>query len=150
MEEALACARAGVPVEVVPGVTSAVAVPELAGVPVTHRGVSQGFCVVSGHLPPGHPESSVDWTALAHSGLTVVCLMAVHTLGEIAASLLRDGLDPATPVAAVQDGGLPSQRVCRSPLSGAADMMIREQVTAPAVVVIGAVAAVSEGIPGLA
>jgi uroporphyrin-III C-methyltransferase/precorrin-2 dehydrogenase/sirohydrochlorin ferrochelatase len=149
MEEALACAEAGVPVEVVPGVTSAVAVPELAGVPVTHRGVSQGFSVVSGHLPPGHPDSSVDWAALARSGLTIVCLMAVHTLPEIAASLLAEGLDPATPVVAVQDGGLASQRVRRSPLSAAADMMVREQVSAPAVVVIGAVAAVSEGIPGL-
>jgi uroporphyrin-III C-methyltransferase len=149
MEEALACAEAGVPVEVVPGVTSAVAVPELAGVPVTHRGVSQGFSVVSGHLPPGHPDSSVDWTALARSGLTIVCLMAVHTMREIAASLLSDGMDPTTPVVAVQDGGLPGQRISRSPLSAAADMMAREQVTAPAVVVIGAVAAVSEGIPGL-
>jgi uroporphyrin-III C-methyltransferase/precorrin-2 dehydrogenase/sirohydrochlorin ferrochelatase len=149
MEEALACAAAGIPVEVVPGVTSAVAVPELAGVPVTHRGVSQGFCVVSGHLPPGHPDSSVDWAALARSGLTIVCLMAVHTMPDIAAALLADGVDPATPVVAVQDGGLPSQRVSRSPLSAAADMMVREQVTAPAVVVIGAVAGVSEGIPGI-
>ncbi|WP_426560943.1 uroporphyrinogen-III C-methyltransferase [Angustibacter sp. McL0619] len=149
MEEALACADAGVPVEVVPGVTSAVAVPELAGVPVTHRGVSQGFSVVSGHLPPGHPDSSVDWTALARSGLTIVCLMAVHTMADIAASLLADGMDPATPVVAVQDGGLPSQRVSRSPLSAAADMMARERVSAPAVVVIGAVAAVSRGVPGL-
>ena len=90
----------------------------------------------------------MDWTALARSGLTIVCLMAVHTLPEIAAALLADGLDPATPVVAIQDGGLPSQRVSRSPLSAAADMMVREQVTAPAVVVIGAVAAVSEGIAG--
>ena len=58
IEEALACAAAGIPVEVVPGVTSAVAVPELAGIPVTHRGVAQEFSVVSGHLPPGHPDSS--------------------------------------------------------------------------------------------
>ncbi len=144
MEEVQACAAAGIEVEVVPGVTSAVAVPELAGVPVTHRGVSQGFCVVSGHLPPGHPDSKVDWPALAVSGLTIVCLMAVHTMPEIAAGLLASGLDPTTPVVAVQDGGLPSQRISRAPLSAAAAMMVREHVTAPAVVVIGAVAGLSK------
>jgi len=140
MEEAQACAEAGVPVEVVPGVTSAVAVPALAGIPVTHRGVSQGFAVVSGHLPPGDPESTVDWSALARSGVTIVALMAVRTMGDIAAELLRHGVDRLTPVVAVQDGGLPTQRVSRSTLSEAADMMVRQRVTSPAVVVIGAVA----------
>ncbi|WP_460461315.1 uroporphyrinogen-III C-methyltransferase, partial [Angustibacter peucedani] len=140
MEELQACVAAGVEVEVVPGVTSAVAVPALVGVPVTHRGVAQGFCVVSGHLPPEHPDSSVDWSGLAVSGLTIVCLMAVRTIGDIAEALVRHGLAADTPVLVVQDGGLPGERVLRSPLSGAAAMMAREQVTSPAVVVIGAVA----------
>lgn len=140
MEELLACAEAGVEVEVVPGVTSAVAVPALAGVPLTHRGVSQGFSVVSGHLPPGHPDSTVNWEALARSGTTIVCLMAVHTLPVIARYLLQHDVDAATPVAIVQDGGLASQRVLISRLSEAGDIMAREAVTSPAVVVIGDVA----------
>ncbi|HEX3003613.1 MAG TPA: uroporphyrinogen-III C-methyltransferase [Angustibacter sp.] len=141
MEELLACADAGIDVEVVPGVTSAVAAPALAGVPLTHRGLSQGFSVVSGHLPPGHPGSTVDWSALAASGTTLVCLMAVETLPQIAAELARHGRAGTTPVAVVQDAGLPHQRVHHSSLSGVAAMMSREQVTAPAVVVIGDVAA---------
>lgn len=145
MEELLACAAAGVEVEVVPGVTSAVAAPALAGIPVTHRGASQGFSVVSGHLPPGHPESSIDWGALGRSGTTIVCLMAVRTLPDIAAELLAQGVDGDTPVAAVQDAGLPGQRVVRSTLRGAGATMALEQVAAPAVVVIGAVAGL--GVP---
>lgn len=142
MEEMHACVAAGIEVEVVPGVTSAVSVPALAGIPVTHRGVSQGFSVVSGHLPPGHADSTVDWPALARTGLTLVCLMAVHTLPEIAAALLNHGVDPATPVVAVQDGGSPSQRVTRAALADAADTMRQAGVTAPAVIVIGAVAGI--------
>jgi uroporphyrin-III C-methyltransferase / precorrin-2 dehydrogenase / sirohydrochlorin ferrochelatase len=140
MEELMACAEAGVAVEVVPGVSSAVAVPAMAGVPVTHRGLAQGFSVVSGHLPPDHPQSTLDWGALARGGTTIVCLMAVHTVAAIAAELLAQGMDPATPVVAVQDGGLPGQRVHRSVLSEAAAMMERERVRPPAVLVIGAVA----------
>ncbi|WP_082537965.1 uroporphyrinogen-III C-methyltransferase [Angustibacter sp. Root456] len=143
-EELTACADAGIDVEVVPGVTSAVSVPGLAGVPVTHRGVSQGFSVVSGHLPPGHPDSTVNWGALARTGTTIVCLMAVATLPAIATELVAHGLAQNTPVAVVEDGGLPTQRVLRSSLSQVAAMMSREQVTAPAVVVIGEVAALTQ------
>ena len=143
MEEAQACAAAGVDVEVVPGVTSAVAAPGLAGVPLTHRGVSQGFTVVSGHLPPGHPQSSVDWGALARSGTTIVCLMAVATMPHIAAELVASGLRPGAPVAVVEDGGLPTQRVLRSSLSDVTAMMAAQRVRAPAVIVIGEVAAVT-------
>src|SRR4030095_10270578 len=75
MEELEACLAAGVPVEVVPGVTSAVAVPALAGIPVTHRGLTHEFVVVSGHLPPGHPKSLVDWAALGRLRGTVVVLL---------------------------------------------------------------------------
>jgi uroporphyrin-III C-methyltransferase/precorrin-2 dehydrogenase/sirohydrochlorin ferrochelatase len=140
MEEVLACTAAGLAVEVVPGVTSAVAVPGMAGVPVTHRGASQGFAVVSGHLPPGHAGSTVDWAGLAVSGVTLVLLMAVRTLPQIAQALLAGGLDPATPVVAVQDGGLPDQRVTRSTLADCGAAMQAAGVASPAVVVVGAVA----------
>src|SRR3712207_9137205 len=101
---------AGVPVEVVPGVTSAIAVPALAGVPVTHRGLTHEFVVVSGHLPPGHPDSLVDWAALGRLRGTVVVLMGVDTAGAIAAALVEHGRDPATPVAVVTDGSTATQR----------------------------------------
>lgn len=139
MEEVEACAAAGIAVEVVPGVTSAVAVPELVGVPVTHRGLSQGFCVVSGHVPPGDARGSVDWAALARSGLTLVCLMAVDNLPLIAAELLRGRLAADTPVVCVQDGGMPGQRVVRTTVGRA--VTDGSGVQPPAVIVIGAVAA---------
>ncbi len=139
MEEVEACAAAGVAVEVVPGVTSAISVPALAGIPVTHRGLTQSFTVVSGHVPPGSPESTVDWAALARSGGTLVLLMAVRTLPAIVAALLQAGLDPDTPAATVENGASAQQRVVWSTLAAlpadAAD------VRPPAVTVIGAVAA---------
>ena len=141
MEEAQACAAAGVPVEVVPGVTSAVAAPALAGIPVTHRGLSQGFTVVSGHLPPGDAGSTVDWAALARSGTTLVLLMAVHTLPEISRALCDAGLPVDTPLASVMDAGLPSQRVVTSTVGQVARAGRPEGLQAPAVTVIGPVAA---------
>ncbi len=96
-EEVGACLAAGVPVEIVPGVTSAISVPAAAGVPVTHRGLSQGFCVLAGHVRPGDPRSSVDWAALARSGMTLVLLMAIDHLAAIAEALLAAGLGAETP-----------------------------------------------------
>jgi uroporphyrin-III C-methyltransferase/precorrin-2 dehydrogenase/sirohydrochlorin ferrochelatase len=139
MEEAQACAAAGVPVEVVPGVTSAVSVPALAGIPVTHRGLSQGFSVVSGHVPPGHPESTVDWGALARSGTTLVVLMGVHTLPLVVATLLDEGLDPGTPLACVVDGASATQQVVVSTLAEVASSGVPPLVRPPAIVVIGPV-----------
>jgi histidinol-phosphate aminotransferase len=141
MEEAIACAAAGVPVEVVPGVSSAVAVPALAGIPVTHRSWSQGFAVVSAHLPPGDPGSTVDWAALARSGLTIVLLMAVRTLPEVAGALLAAGMDPDTPAASVEHGGTPRQRVLTGPLEQIAEVAAEGGLRPPAVTVIGPVAA---------
>jgi uroporphyrin-III C-methyltransferase len=137
MEEALACAAAGVAVEVVPGVTSAVSVPALAGIPVTHRGLAQGFSVVSGHLPPDHPQSELDWGALAHSGTTLVILMGVHTIAAVSGELLAQGIAADTPTAAIADGGLASQRVVRSTLADAAGDFAAAAVVPPAVIVIG-------------
>ncbi|MDP9397654.1 MAG: uroporphyrinogen-III C-methyltransferase, partial [Actinomycetota bacterium] len=143
MEEAQACAEAGVPVEVVPGIPSAIAVPALAGVPVTHRGASQAFTVVSGHVPPRDPRSTVDWAALGATGATLVVLMGIANLEAITEELLAAGLAAATPVAVVQDGATPRQRLVRSTLEGAAKAVRDEGVRSPAVVVIGAVAALA-------
>lgn len=93
-EELTALTEAGIPVEVIPGVTSAVAVPALAGTPVTHRGVVHAFTVVSGHLPPGHPKSLVDWAALAQSGATLSVIMGVKNAAAIAAALIDASLSP--------------------------------------------------------
>lgn len=139
-EEWQACVEAGVPVELIPGVSSSIAAPALAGIPVTHRNLTQGFTVVSGHLPPGDPGSTLDWAGLARSGTTLVILMGVRNLAAICAALQADGLDPATPAATIADAGLPGQRSVRAPLSGIAEATRTERIVAPAVVVIGAVA----------
>jgi uroporphyrin-III C-methyltransferase/precorrin-2 dehydrogenase/sirohydrochlorin ferrochelatase len=144
-EEVEACLAAGIPVEVVPGVTSAVSVPAAAGIPVTHRGVSQGFCVLAGHVRPGDSRSSVDWAALARSGMTLVLLMAVDHLAAIADTLISAGLPAATPGAVVSDGWTRQQRVVTAPLEELADAVKLAGVTNPAVVVIGDVAQLTAG-----
>ena len=140
MEEVLACREAGVPVTVVPGVTSAVAAPELAGIPVTHRGVSQGFTVVSGHAAPDDPRSTLDWTALARGGTTLVVLMGVETLPSIVGALLDAGRHGDTPLACVMDGGLPTQQVVSSTLAQVLSAGPPAGLRSPAVTVIGPVA----------
>lgn len=143
-EEVLACAAAGVPVTVVPGVTSAVAAAALAGIPVTHRGTAHEFTVVSGHLPPGHPNSLIDWAALGRARGTVVVLMGVDTIGAVAAALIAHGRAPDTPVVAVQDAGHPGQRSLPARLDGIAAVAARAGVRPPAVFVVGPVAAFAE------
>lgn len=142
-EEAQACAEAGVPFTVVPGITSAISVPALAGIPVTHRGVAHEFTVISGHLPPGHPDSLVEWGAVARMRGTVVLLMAVQNLPEIAARLVAEGRPEETPVAVVCDGSMPTQRTVWSTLGEVADDLVRENVRPPAIVVVGGVVAVA-------
>jgi uroporphyrin-III C-methyltransferase len=134
-EEAQALVDAGIPFEVVPGITSAVAAPAAAGVPVTHRGVAASFTVVTGHRRTGEPD--VDWRALARVGGTVVVLMGVSQRATIAAELIAGGLDAATPVAAVQSATTGDQVTVRCRLDELADA----SVDSPAVLVIGAVAA---------
>ncbi len=141
MEEVEACVAAGVPVEVVPGVTSAIGVPALAGIPVTHRGLTHEFVVVSGHVPPGHPASLVDWAALGRLRGTVVVLMGVDTAPQIAAALVEHGRSPDTPVAVVADGSTPGQRVVRTTLAGLGQTLVDEAVRPPAVWVVGEVVA---------
>jgi uroporphyrin-III C-methyltransferase/precorrin-2 dehydrogenase/sirohydrochlorin ferrochelatase len=136
-EEADACLAAGIPVDVIPGVTSAISVPAAAGIPVTHRGLTQGFTVVSGHVSPGDPRSTVNWAALARSGTTLVLLMAVEHLAEIADVLTAAGLAAETPAACVADGWTARQRVVAAPLADLASAMRAEHLTNPAVIVIG-------------
>ncbi|MEH0970469.1 uroporphyrinogen-III C-methyltransferase [Micromonospora sp. CPCC 205546] len=138
-EEVQACAAAGVDVTVVPGVSSALAAAALAGVPVTHRGVAHDVTVVSGHLPPGHPDSLVDWAALGRARGTLVLLMAVDTVDKIAAVLVEHGRAPDTPVLAVQDAGHPDQRALTTRLDEIGAVATRERIGPPAVFVLGPV-----------
>ena len=137
MEELEACVAAGVAVEVVPGITSAIAVPALAGIPVTHRGLTHEFVVVSGHLPPGHPNSLVDWAALGRLRGTVVVLMGVDTAPAIAAALIEHGRPGTTPVAIVSDGSTPAQRTVRTTLAELPRTVTDEGIRPPAVWVVG-------------
>ncbi|HXH78644.1 uroporphyrinogen-III C-methyltransferase [Nocardioides sp.] len=142
-EEILACRAAGVPVTVVPGLSSAISVPARAGIPVTHRGVAHEFTVVSGHLPPGHPDSLVEWAALARLRGTLVMLMAVENAPEIAATLVADGRDVDTPVAVIVEGTMPEERLVLATLGTLAGEIVSQQVRAPAIIVVGEVVAVA-------
>ncbi|OZM72524.1 uroporphyrinogen-III C-methyltransferase [Amycolatopsis antarctica] len=143
-EEVLACAEAGVPVTVVPGVTSAFAVPALADVPVTHRGVAHEVVVVSGHLPPGHEQSLVDWDLLGRMRGTLVLMMGVDRIDSFAEALRGGGRPADTPVAVVQDGTMRSQRVLRSTLASVATDCRDAGVRPPAIIVIGPVAGLAQ------
>ncbi len=142
-EEALACDEAGVPWRVIPGLSSAISVPASVGIPLTHRGVAHDFTVISGHLPPGHPESLVEWDAVARLRGTVVLLMAVRNLQAIAERLQREGRRPGTPVAVISEGTMPGERVLLGTLGSIGEDIARESVRAPAIVVIGDVVAVA-------
>jgi uroporphyrin-III C-methyltransferase / precorrin-2 dehydrogenase / sirohydrochlorin ferrochelatase len=148
-EEVLACLRAGVPVTVVPGVTSAVGVPTSAWLPVTHRGLAQEFHVVSVHVPPGDERSTVDWERLGGSQGTLVLLMAVQRIGAVVAELLRNGRNPDTPVSVIADGTMPTQRTINSTLEQVEGMVTREGIRPPAIVVVGDVVGVAAEITEL-
>jgi uroporphyrin-III C-methyltransferase/precorrin-2 dehydrogenase/sirohydrochlorin ferrochelatase len=142
-EEVLACRAAGVPVTVVPGLSSPLAVPAVAGIPVTHRGVAHEFTVVSGHLPPGHPESLVNWKAVADLDGTIVLMMAVENAAAIADVLIFGGRDLDTPVAVVCDGTMPGERTVLSTLDGLAADLAAHEVRPPAIIVVGEVVRVA-------
>ena len=132
-EEALACAEAGVSCEVVPGVTSALSVPALAGIPVTHRGIAASFMVVTGHCDG---RDRVDWQSAARVD-TLVILMGHARLGEIVARLQDYGRSPSTPAAAISRGSLPDEKVVVSPLSDIAERAAG--LASPVLVVVGEV-----------
>jgi uroporphyrin-III C-methyltransferase/precorrin-2 dehydrogenase/sirohydrochlorin ferrochelatase len=142
-EEVIACEAAGVPVTVIPGLSSSVAVPGVAQIPVTHRGVTHEFTVVSGHLPPGHPESLVVWPAIAALRGTVVLMMAVENAPHIAAALVEGGRPSDTPVAVVVEGTMPEERTVLATLGTLAEELEAHRVQPPAIIVVGEVVAVA-------
>jgi len=149
-EEMLACLRAGIPVTVVPGVSSAVGVPTSAGLPVTHRGTAQDFRVISVHVPPGDERSLVDWEALAKSDGTVVLLMALERMGAVAQALMRFGAPGSRPVSVIADGTMPTQRTIYSTLEEVGRHVTDEGIRPPAVVVIGEVVTIAAELARLA
>lgn len=140
-EELEACREAGIHCETVPGVTSAIAVPAAADIAVTQRGKNHAVTIVSGHLAPGHPKSLVDWDALARLGGTIVIIMGVRNVEAITATLLDAGLAPTTPAAVIQEGETTQQRAFYTTVAQLARVMHEQRVAAPAVYVIGEVAA---------
>ena len=140
-EEMEALADAGVPFEVVPGITSAVGGPGVAGIPVTHRDHASSVSFVTGHEDPVKDESAVDWTALAETGGTIVVLMGVGKLPEYTRALREAGLDPETPVALIERATWPGMQVATGTLDTIVAVRDREGIEPPAITVIGEVAA---------
>lgn len=140
-EEALALADAGIPFEVVPGVSSAIAVPAYAGIPVTHRDLATSFTVVTGHEQRNNTSSSVNWETLAALEGTLVIMMGVETLPHITQRLLEGGLQPSTPAAVIQQGTVAQQRIVTDTLVNIAESARTAKITSPAVTIIGATVA---------
>lgn len=137
MEELQALAEAGIPCTVVPGISSSIAVPGAAGIPVTHRGVAHEFTVVSGHVGPDDPRSLVDWASLAKLTGTLVVLMGVDKIGLIAEALVRHGRPADTAVAVIQEGTTASQRRVDATLATVGETVRAQEIRPPAVIVIG-------------
>ncbi|AIT89401.1 uroporphyrinogen-III C-methyltransferase [Corynebacterium ulcerans] len=139
-EELQACAEQGISCEVIPGVTSAVSVPALAGIPITQRGLVHSFTVVSGHVPPQHPESLNNWSALAQTQGTLSVIMGVKNAPAIADALIEGGRPASTPVVIIQEGATEQQRSYKCTLGTLANTMRTQEIKPPAVYVIGEVA----------
>ncbi len=150
-EEALRLRAAGIPFEVVPGITSGIAAPAYAGIPVTHRGLATAVALVTGHTREDGEgtESPIDWQALAAFPGTLVFYMGVRQLPRIAESLIAAGREADEPVAVVQDGTLPGQRSVHGTLATIAEIVSREQIRPPSVTIVGPVAALGEQIAWL-
>jgi uroporphyrin-III C-methyltransferase len=138
-EELEALRAAGVPVELVPGVTSAIAVPGCVGIPVTHRSHASEVVILTGHEDPAKEESTIDWDLLAKFRGTIVILMGVKHLSSIASRLVARGKDPETPVAIIERGLDAGQRVTTGPLGSIGERGRQAGVRPPAVIVIGSV-----------
>ncbi len=143
-EEALVCVEAGIPFEVVPGITAGVAAPAYAGIPVTHRELASGVAFVTGHEDPSKPETALDWPALAAFPGTLVFYMGVRSLPRIAEQLVAGGRPADEPVAVVERGTLPGQRVLLATLGDVGERAATEGIRAPAVTLVGPVAALRE------
>jgi uroporphyrinogen III methyltransferase / synthase len=143
-EEALALIEAGLPFEIVPGVTSGVAAPAYAGIPVTHRNVSTSVAFVTGHEDPTKGRSDVDWQKLANGADTLVLYMGVGRLQEISTGLIAAGRSPETPVACVRWGTIPEQRTVTGTLEDIAGRVAEAGLKPPAITVVGDVVALRE------
>jgi uroporphyrinogen III methyltransferase/synthase len=143
-EEALTLREAGLPFEVVPGVTSGVAAPAYAGIPVTHRGYASAVALITGHEDPGKSEAAIDWRALAGFPGTLVFYMGVRQLGQIAKSLIDAGRPASEPVAVVERGTLPSQRTVTGTLETITERVRQKDVRPPSITVVGKVADLGE------
>lgn len=133
-EEAEILSQKGICYELVPGITSAIGVPELCGIPVTHRGFSQDFHVVTGHTAK---ENTINYEALAQMRGTLVFLMGVHHIGEIAEKLVKGGKSADTPMAFLENGGTKKQRVLKTVLGMAEECVKENQIVAPSIIIIG-------------
>jgi uroporphyrinogen III methyltransferase / synthase len=145
-EEALLLHEAGIPFEVVPGITAGVAAPAYAGIPVTQRELASGVAFVTGHEDPSKPESQLDWPALAAFPGTLVFYMGVRALPRIAERLVAGGRAPTEPVAVIERGTLPGQRTLLATLADVAERAAEERIRAPAITLVGPVAALREQI----
>ncbi len=143
-EEAETLARNGVPFEVVPGITSAVAVPAYAGIPVTHRGLASSFAVVTGHEDPAKDSSSINWEKLATGVDTLVLLMGMQNIARICRELVRHGRPVTTPVAVIKEGTSPAQKTVVGTLRNIADKVNKGHLGPPAIIVVGDVVTLRE------
>ena len=142
-EELLACREAGVPVTVIPGLSASISVPGVSQIPVTHRGIAHEFTVISGHIPPGHPDSLVEWSAVARMRGTVVLLMAVENAPAISEALVAGGRSAQTPVAVVMEGTMPGERTVLSTLGELSADLVAHEVRPPAIIIVGDVVRVA-------
>ncbi|MGO3362625.1 MAG: uroporphyrinogen-III C-methyltransferase [Corynebacterium sp.] len=140
-EEVEACAQAGIPVQVIPGVTSVTSAPAAAGISLTHRGLNHDVTVVSGHLPPGHGKSLVNWSALAQMTGTLVLIMAMRNAGAIAVELVQRGRDADTPAVVIENASTEQQRVTPATLGTLGVTIERGGLGSPAIIVVGEAAA---------
>ncbi len=143
-EEAQTLADNGIPFQIIPGITAAVAVPTYAGIPVTHRGLASSFAVITGHEDPAKSCSSINWAKLATAVDTLVFLMGVKNLPEIAARLIEHGRPPDTPVAVIKEGARPEQETVVGHLDDIVAEAAKHHLTPPAVIVVGEVVKLRE------
>ncbi len=137
-EEAEACRAAGIPFVIVPGVSSAIAVPAYAGIPLTHRDFTSAFAVVSGHEDPSEGTSGIDYSALARIG-TLVFMMSLGRLQAITSALISWGRDPSTPTVCIERGTTQQQRTVEGSLANIAERVTQAQIKSPAIIVVGEV-----------
>jgi len=143
-EEAEALARAGIPFEIVPGVTSTIAVPAYAGIPVTHRGLASSLAIITGHEEPGKRDTALRWRELATATDTLVMAMGMENLAAIAEKLMENGRSPETPVAVIQWGTRPEQRTVVAELKNIAQAAATAGLSSPAIIIVGAVVRLRE------